>query len=72
VVDATVPPPPVTAVTCVPLAIPDPDNGAPIGGGLPLKPIIALPEAVIKLVVIVPLDPAEKTLNVGDPTAALV
>jgi hypothetical protein len=69
VVDAVTPPLPVTAVICDPVFTPVPDNGAPIGGALELKPIEVLPEGVIKLVVIVPELPFVNTLNAGDPTA---
>jgi hypothetical protein len=69
VVDAATPPPPVTAVICDPVTTPVPDNGAPIGGALELKPIAVLPEGVVKLVVIVPELPLVNTLNDGDPTA---
>jgi hypothetical protein len=68
-VDATIPPAPVTAVTCVPTFIPVPDNGEPTGGGDPVNPIVSLPAAVISEVVIVPLLPAENTVKDGLPIA---
>ena len=64
-VDATVPPDPVTAVTCAPETIPVPVNGDPTGGGAPVNPIISLPAAVAKLVVTVPEVPLENKLNTG-------
>ena len=69
VVDADTPPLPITLVTCVPVEIPVPDNGAPIGGIVPVNPIKSLPEGVINAVVIVPLLPLENTLNAGVPIA---
>ena len=73
VVVAATPPEPVTAVTCVPLTtcVPTgvPVKGEPIGGAVPVKPIMSAPNGVINCVVIVPLEPAENTLNDGLPTA---
>jgi hypothetical protein len=71
-VEAAVPPVPATEVIWVPARIPVPDNGAPIGGGDELKPIVVVPEGEIKLVVIVPELPAEATLKLGEPTPAPV
>jgi hypothetical protein len=71
-VEAAVPPEPATEVICVPATIPVPDNGAPIGGGDELKPIVVVPEGEIKLVVIVPELPADATLKLGEPTPAPV
>jgi hypothetical protein len=44
VVDAATPPDPVTAVTCVPVLTPVPPTGDPIGGGLPVNPIVSRPD----------------------------
>ena len=67
VVDAAEPPGPVTEVIWEPVVTPVPVSGEPSGGGEPLNPIMSTPAGVIKLVVIVPLDPAEKMLNAGAP-----
>ena len=69
---AAVPPGPITEVICVPVVIPVPVSGEPIGGTVPENPTISTPAGVIRLVVIVPLDPAEKMLNAGVPTEAPV
>jgi hypothetical protein len=72
VVDAAVPPEPVTAVICAPTVTPVPLTGAPICGPPELNPMVVLLMGVIKLVVIVPEKPPDTTVKLGDPTAAPV
>ena len=64
-----------TAVTCVPVAIPVPPRGAPIGGSVdaPDTPSLVAPLAADPLVAKFPLAPCVTTVNVGDvPIAAPV
>ena len=58
---------PTTPVTCVPVAIPLPDKGAPIGGNVDDEfiPKVTEPAGVEPSVAKLPADPFVATANVG-------
>ena len=70
--DANDPPVPLAPVTCVPVCIPVPDKGAPIGGVVPVYGKILAPLKALIVVVKVPEEPLLATLNEGNPIAAPV